>query len=90
MPKGRSSKRNSGFKTTDPKTAITGKTIITTYMRLLYAVAFYPVMIGLLIWVNVKGFHWGYSLLIVAIILSLDPLWRIIFTNILKWLGRKN
>ena len=46
--------------------------------RMFYGLAFYPLMIGLFIWLYVTDKHWIFGVLVIAAILILDPIWRII------------
>jgi len=63
------------------------KATLTALWRLFHALAFYPILIGAFIWLYFKGAHWIYGLMIIAIILIFDPIWRLMgqrLWNILK------
>jgi len=61
------------------------KAVLTAFWRLFYAFAFYPILIGLFIWLYIKDAHWIFGVMIIAVILVIDPIWRIIFTKIISW-----
>lgn len=46
--------------------------------RMFYGLAFYPLMIGVFIWLYVTDKHWIFGVLVIAAILILDPIWHII------------
>lgn len=45
------------------------------FWRLGRVYLFYPVMIGLMVWIDYKNFHWIFGLGVIAAILVLDPMW---------------
>lgn len=50
---------------------------------------FYPVMIGIMIYITYKGYHWGFGALVIAVILVLDPTWGRLSRNALRmWKNR--
>ncbi len=51
--------------------------ILTLFLRLGRAFLFYPAMVGLFLWLYVKGAHWIFGLAVILAILILDPIWRI-------------
>jgi len=65
------------------------KSILIAMWRLFYALAFYPIMIGLFLWLYIKGEHWIWGLLIIAGILIFDPMWRAIGRNIISMVQKK-
>ena len=64
------------------------KAALIALWRLFYAFAFYPIMIGLFIWIYVTGRHWVFGLAVIAAILILDPIWRVLARSILR-LGKR-
>ena len=58
------------------------------FVRIAQAYLFYPVMVGLFLWLYIKGAHWIYGLVVIAAILSIDPIWRILAANMLKSIGK--
>jgi len=60
------------------------------FWRVARAYLFYPVMIGLFIWLFVTGAHWVFGLAVIIAILVLDPIWRVMAGNALRlWRSRK-
>jgi len=51
------------------------KRIWSAFWRLGIAYLFYPVMIGLFIWIDLKNFHWVFGLMVILAILIIDPIW---------------
>lgn len=47
--------------------------------QLFQGLLFYPVMIGLFLWVYFTDKHFIFGLLIIAAILWLDPIWRLMW-----------
>jgi len=58
------------------------KATLISIWRLFHALAFYPILIGVFIWLYFKGAHWIYGVAIIAIILIFDPIWRILLKRI--------
>lgn len=54
------------------------KAAFTAMWRLFYGLLFYPIMIGLFLWIYFTGRHWGYGAVIITAILVLDPIWRVL------------
>jgi len=51
---------------------------------------FYPVMIGLFVWIDYKNYHWIFGALVIVAILTLDPMWARMGRNALRmWKNRK-
>lgn len=65
-----------------------GKTLVAMW-RLFHALFFYPILIGLFLWLYVKGAHWIWGLAVIAAILVFDPMWRILGASILQKLRRR-
>lgn len=65
------------------------KAALMALWRLFHAIAFYPIMIGVFIWLYIKDAHWIYGLCVILIILIFDPIWRILGANILKLISKK-
>lgn len=63
------------------------KASLTILWRLFQGLLFYPVMIGIFIWLYITDKHWFFGLLVIAAILILDPIWRIIGRRALEILG---
>lgn len=63
---------------------IGGKDIAIVFWRMFWAFAFYPIIIGLIIWLYFKGAHWGWGLALVAIMLTFDPIWRLILRRMFR------
>jgi len=65
------------------------KATLTAMWRLFHALAFYPIMIGVFLWLYFKGAHWIWGAAIIAGILIFDPLWRAIGKNILNMIKKE-
>lgn len=65
------------------------KAVLIALWRLLRAYLFYPVMIGLFLWIYVTDKHWVFGAAIIAAILIFDPIWRIMGRNSLRLLRKK-
>jgi len=65
------------------------KATLTAIWRLFHALAFYPILIGVFIWLYFKGAHWIYGLAIIAIILIFDPIWRLLLKRVLSIIRKK-
>lgn len=65
------------------------KAVFIALWRLLRAYLFYPVMIGLFLWIYVTDKHWVFGAAIIAAILIFDPIWRIMGRNSLRFLRKK-
>lgn len=50
--------------------------VIRAILEAYFAILFYPALIGMFIWLWIKGAHWGWGVLILGLILVFDPLWR--------------
>jgi len=53
--------------------------------RLFLSIFFYPAVFGLMIWPWMTGQHWGWGVLVIAVVLVFDPIYRIIAGSILRW-----
>jgi len=65
---------------------------LIVFTRMARAYLFYPLMVGVFLWLYIKGAHWVYGLAVIVAILILDPIWRILAANTLKSIrkiGRK-
>ena len=60
------------------------KAIFIAMWRLFWALAFYPMIIGLMIWIYIKDYHWIWGVLVIIAVLIFDPIWRIIFRRIVS------
>ena len=60
------------------------KRILRVYWRFIRAYLFYPVMIGVFIWLYLQGAHWIFGLAVIIAILILDPIWRVMAVNMWK------
>ncbi len=65
------------------------KAVLTAFWRLAQAYLFYPVMVGLFIWLYVTGAHWIFGLAVIAAILILDPIWKRMAQNALRMFKKK-
>ena len=65
------------------------KTLLV-FWRFAHAFLFYPVLIGVFIWLYVKSAHWIYGLVIVLAILVFDPIWKVLAKSVLQKLSHKN
>jgi hypothetical protein len=54
------------------------RAVLIAIWRLFYGLLFYPLMVGLFLWIYITGRHWIYGAIIIAAILILDPIWRVI------------
>lgn len=66
-----------------PKT-ITPKRAAKAYFILLFAVCFYPLMIGLFLWLYVNKAHWSLGLLVILGMIVFDPIWGILFRKFFR------
>lgn len=55
------------------------KAVITAMWQLFRGLLFYPMMVGLFLWVYFTGKHFIFGLAIIAIILWVDPIWKIMW-----------
>ena len=46
--------------------------------QLFTGLLFYPIMIGVFLWLYAADKHWFFGFLVIAAMLTLDPIWRII------------
>jgi len=53
------------------------KAALRAIWQLFIGLLFYPVMIGVFLWLYFTDKHWVFGLLVIAVILSLDPIWRV-------------
>ncbi len=53
------------------------KAALKAMWQLFTGLLFYPVMIGLFLWLYAADKHWIFGLFVIAAILILDPIWRI-------------
>ena len=53
------------------------KPALTAMWRLFIGLLFYPLMIGLFIWLYITDKHWIFGIAVIAAILILDPIWRV-------------
>ncbi|NNE59220.1 MAG: hypothetical protein HKN36_14025 [Hellea sp.] len=59
------------------------------FWRMGIAYLFYPVMIGLFIWIEIKDFHWIFGAMVIAAILIIDPIWAAMGKNAVRmWKNR--
>lgn len=55
--------------------------ILFVFMNITRAYLYYPMFIGAFLWLYFKGAHWGFGLTVILLMLSFDPLWRILGRN---------
>jgi len=60
------------------------KGVLRAFWRMGFALLIYPLCLGLFIYIWIKGYHWGWGALIVAIVLILDPTWLFILKNLTR------
>lgn len=65
------------------------KAALVAFWRLGRAYLFYPLTVGLFIWVYMTDKHWIFGAAIIAAILIFDPIWRIIGGNIVRLIRNK-
>ena len=53
------------------------KPALRAIWQLFIGLLFYPVMIGIFLWLYFTDKHWIFGLLVIAVILALDPIWRV-------------
>jgi len=53
------------------------KPALRAIWQLFIGLLFYPVMIGVFLWLYFTDKHWIFGLLVIAVILALDPIWRV-------------
>ena len=58
------------------------KATLIALWRLFHAFFFYPIMIGVFIWLYITDAHWMFGLAIVLGILIFDPMWRVLGRSI--------
>jgi len=57
--------------------------------RIIRAYLFYPLMVGIFIWLYVKDAHVIFGLMVIVAILILDPIWRRMAQNAMRmWKNR--
>lgn len=61
------------------------KTISLVFWRLFIAILFYPLMIGLLIWLYIKDAHWIFGVAIIGAVLWFDRTWWMMLRRMLSW-----
>lgn len=61
------------------------KQAIRAVWRFARAMLFYPAAIVLMVWLIFTGQHWIWGVGVLAAVLILDPIYRIIAKNMLKW-----
>lgn len=66
---------------TDPA-RITPAKIVHVFARLAFAYLYYPVIIGLAIWMWIKQVHVGWGLALLAVVWVYDPMLRILRARI--------
>jgi len=65
------------------------KQVFRGLWRFARAMLFYPAAIAIMLWLIFTGQHWIWGLAVLAAILILDPIYRIIIGNMLKWRPHK-
>lgn len=63
---------------------------LRVFVRFAQAYLFYPVMIGLFLWLYFTGAHWIFGIAVLAAIFILDPIWRTLVGNIRQNLRERN
>lgn len=62
--------------------------LFTVFIRMAQAFLFYPLMVGVFLWLYIKDAHWIFGLAVIAAILIIDPILRIFAANMLKSMGK--
>jgi len=66
------------------------KRALRVFWRFGRAYLFYPLMIGIFLWIYVNDAHWIFGLMVIAAIFILDPIWRRMAKSaLLMWKNRK-
>lgn len=63
--------------------------VLTVFWRMFQAYLFYPVMIGVFLWLYVTGAHWIFGVGVIIAILIFDRTWLVIGKNILRMISKK-
>ncbi len=61
------------------------KAVIIAMWRLFWAFAYYPFIIGLMIWIYVKDYHWMWGVCVIIAALIFDPIWGLAARRIIGW-----
>ena len=59
------------------------------FMRMTRAYLFYPLMIGIFLWLYIKDAHWIFGVMVIAAILILDPIWGAMAKNAMRMWRKK-
>jgi len=62
---------------------------LTVFWRMFQAYLFYPLMIGLFLWLYFTGAHWIFGVSVIVAILILDRTWLVIAKNIFRIISKK-
>ncbi len=65
------------------------KAVLVSMWRLFHAIFFYPIMIGVFLWIWITEKHWVYGLTVVIALLIFDPVWRILAANIWRMIKER-
>ena len=65
------------------------KAVLIAFWRLFWALAFYPLIIGLMIWLYIKEHHWIWGVAVIIAELILDPIWGLAARRIAQWRPHK-
>lgn len=63
--------------------------VLIVFWRMFQAYLFYPIMIGLFLWLYFTGAHWIFGLGLIIAILIFDRTWLVIAKNIYRMITRK-
>lgn len=66
------------------------KAILISFWRMFHALAFYPLLIGLFVWLYIKDAHWIFGAAVIAAILIFDPIWRLLFRRCVEIFKGRN
>ncbi len=58
-------------------------------MRVGRAYLFYPLMIGIFLWLYINKAHWIFGVMVIAAILILDPIWGSMAKNVMRMWKRR-
>ena len=62
------------------------KAALRAIWQLFIGLLFYPVMIGIFLWIYITDKHWIFGIMLICAILVLDPIWKIIGRRMLDML----
>ena len=61
------------------------KAVLTVFWRLLRAYLYYPLIVGLAIWLWLNDAHWIWGLALLIFVLMTDRIWLLVAKRVLSW-----